>query len=414
MYASLSTADLAQELRADVESAPSARAAEIIASYAATVAAIAPAPDMYSAAMREFDSRDLTAAGRRYLWSETTGDSALGDEAAERATIAAAQAGDRDARAAILAAYMPLIKGMQRRHAGDAGWREEVRQAAVVGLFEAVAAFDVAKAGNARLGGLAPRYIADAVSELYAGRFMLSVPKADRLAYGKARAAAGAQDGEEFGDASNDAAAALAPEFGLSTEDYRVIHLAATYTGIATPREGDEDAEERDADALTIEVQVPAPITLATVTAIRTAAGLSDKESAAIDAVHGLNGCAQQTREEAAKSLGLEKRRLVQLLNGYSLRGKAYPGAFAKLRAAAEALGLVPAQRGDATEYLTWPADVCTEADVTLSALTVRQHRRVTGWWHYARAIEARRAITATTNAAMEAARLRASAGLSR
>src|SRR4051794_26535575 len=88
----------------------------------------------------------------------------------ERAVIGAARDGDETARERLVMAYLPALRNALRRlnltAVREAGPVEiaDARQAAILGLFEAVAAFDPAK--HHTLAGLAPRYITGALSAL--------------------------------------------------------------------------------------------------------------------------------------------------------------------------------------------------------------------------------------------------------
>lgn len=166
----------------------------------------------------------------------------------ERATIAAAQAGDQDAIVALCYAYAAALRSAAsnlRRAASDHLLGapvsvDDVESAAVSGLIDAVYAFDAEKYD--RLAALAPSYIADSLSEVNSSAAGFRVPARTLTRFfGILR--------EAKGDAT--AAAALAPERHMTTETFLDVLAALRVEGYHVSDGEDEfgDGSELD-DAL--------------------------------------------------------------------------------------------------------------------------------------------------------------------
>lgn len=164
---------------------------------------------------------NITTAAMRDLWTATW--PALADDAR---VVALARAGNEDARERITTAYMGTVKRIVGKHLcwSDA---DDIRQAALLGIWQAVKEFDTDK-GHRGLAATVQRNILHALGAQFALRFGLHVPTPQRLAWSQIRAEAArrVQDRTAHGDI-DDVAAAIAPEFGLSSWDFEEIDAAA-------------------------------------------------------------------------------------------------------------------------------------------------------------------------------------------
>lgn len=135
---------------------------------------------------------------------------------AERAAILAAQGGDEEATIRLVYAYaFALRMGVgQYRHAGGAGSAEvdDLRQSALLGLLEAIHAFDPET--HHRLAATVGGYIADAIAGSGAAPIALAVPERTlKRFYGILR--------EADGDTAK--AAELAPSRNMTAETFRAV-----------------------------------------------------------------------------------------------------------------------------------------------------------------------------------------------
>lgn len=267
----------------------------------------------------EWADPDLTTAAERALWADTH--EAFATDGDEQFAIMLAKAGDEAAKEAITRAYMPALKTIVRRHHGDATWRQDVRQTALLGLWEAVAQFDPSR--HRRLAALVNRRVFAALSDAHAARFAMSVPEPQRLAYAKARneAAKLVQTDAGTGPDLVDLAAEMAPEFGLSTVDYwlvdRVIHLGEVLPSGEVIHTGEDAFEAKDAYAQPEAVaplwpdDEPAPVRDALVSGLLDL--LDNREREVIGRRFGVAGYATETEDEAAASMALSARRVRQI-----------------------------------------------------------------------------------------------------
>ena len=149
----------------------------------------------------------------------------------ERAAIAAAKDGDESATVALLYAYAPTLRSAAARHRETLG--EDARQVAVVGLLEAVRAFDFEKTYD-RLAAIVWEYVTDAL--LGAAGSTLAVPVPPRTLkrfFGVLRRA--------NGDVA--AAALIAPDHDLSREAFYAILGAVRVESLEVGQ--DEDRGDR-------------------------------------------------------------------------------------------------------------------------------------------------------------------------
>jgi RNA polymerase sigma factor (sigma-70 family) len=135
---------------------------------------------------------------------------------AERAAILSAQAGDEEATISLVYAYaFALRMGVaQYRHAGGAGTAEvdDLRQSALLGLLEAIHAFDPET--HHRLAATIGGYIADAIAGSGAAPIALAVPERTlKRFYGILR--------EAEGDVVR--GAELAPSHAMTAETFRAV-----------------------------------------------------------------------------------------------------------------------------------------------------------------------------------------------
>lgn len=130
----------------------------------------------------------------------------------ERSTISLAQDGDEVATLALVYAYAPTLRAAAARHERTLG-REEARQATVLGLLEAVHAFDLSS-DYERLAAIVWEYVADAVQTAAGTMVAISVPSRTlKRFFGILRRA----------DGDLEAAALAAPKHELSTESFWAI-----------------------------------------------------------------------------------------------------------------------------------------------------------------------------------------------
>lgn len=144
----------------------------------------------------------------------------------EAQAIAAAKLGDEGATCALLLAYAPVLRDVAARYRysqaptswdgqGQATDRDELRQAAVLGLLEAIRAHDPTK--GHRLAGTAPQYVASAAAESMADAVPVTVPsRTVRRFFGIIRRAGGDLLAGE----------ALAPSFKMSCDTFRAVAQA--------------------------------------------------------------------------------------------------------------------------------------------------------------------------------------------
>lgn len=158
------------------------------------------------------------------LWTSAAEPFVSQDE--ERAIIRASRSSDEAARERLIRAYLPALRNALRRlnltavRHGAKVEDDDARQAAVLGLFEAAAAFDPDR--HPTLAGIAPRYITGALSALTDTVFGYAVPERTRERYAQVMRAA---------DGDPELAAELAPAHNLAAETFREIHLSYAVTG---------------------------------------------------------------------------------------------------------------------------------------------------------------------------------------
>lgn len=284
--------------------------------------------DIWSAAWEGAD-RDATGDAVRDLWSQDEHPGFPSAEA-EAAAVELARSphwspAREAAREALTAAYMPAIKAIIKRHAGDADWHEDVQQTALLGFWEGVAQFDPAR--HRRLAALVQRRVLAALSDAHAARFGMTVPEAHRLAYAKIRAEA-AKVAQNDPRSLDDIAAALAPSFGLSALDYwhvdRVVHLLSVDgSGVVRGRlDHDDCAHSFDVDDPATYMANPSPLvepSEPSAAAVALAASLldrlTDREREVVARYFGLDGYAAHTDAEVGAALGVTKMRANQIRN---------------------------------------------------------------------------------------------------
>jgi RNA polymerase sigma factor (sigma-70 family) len=228
------------------------------------------------------------------FWTACAEPFAEGDD--ERAVLRAAKAGDEVARERVIRAYLPALRnGMRRlnltavRESAQVE-RDDARQAAILGLFEALAAFDPDK--HHSLAGLAPRYITGALSALTDTVFGYAVPERTRERYAQVMRAA---------DGDPDAAAAMAPAYKLATDTFWEVHLSYAVTGAY-----DSELSHADDPAAP---WTPREFTAAEDAVLTTAAlsALDDHERAVVALSYGIGTDNPLTIREVADRLGVTK-----------------------------------------------------------------------------------------------------------
>jgi DNA-directed RNA polymerase specialized sigma subunit len=266
----------------------------------------------------------ITATAVRHLWSHS-----FDHEPATAELVALAFAPDwslvrEAAREVLTQTFIGTVKRIIAAHTRRAD-AEDVRQAAIVGMWSGLRAFNPEK--HRSPVACIQREVLAALDDVHAARFGMKVPEAHRLAYSKARAEAAkrvmADDGN--GLAVDDLAAEIAPEFGISTIDYwhvdRVVHLAGVASdGTVTYglNSGDIDASAGD--------YAPQPDVAPLVTwdapnaardmVVSALLGTLDVRSREVVARYfGLDGYAAHTDEEIGTALGVTKMRANQIRN---------------------------------------------------------------------------------------------------
>jgi RNA polymerase sigma factor (sigma-70 family) len=162
---------------------------------------------------------------------------------AERAAILAAKAGDEEATISLVYAYAFALRlGVaQYRHAGGAGTAEvdDLRQSALLGLLEAVHAFDPEV--HHRLAATISGYIADAIAGSGAAPIALAVPERTlKRFYGILR--------EADGDTAR--AEELAPSHSMTAETFRaVLEAVRNVTSYDAETTAEEDGRSDTAGA---------------------------------------------------------------------------------------------------------------------------------------------------------------------
>jgi RNA polymerase sigma factor (sigma-70 family) len=302
---------------------------------------------------RPAESRGITHDDIRDLWQTTW--PALGDT--EPAVFALALSDARTpqaeaAREALTSAYMAVVKKITATHLREAADREDMRQTALMGLWQGFREFNPTK-GHRTPAATVQRNVIRALSDAHAARFAMSVSERDRLAFSKARQAAEAQMTSETaeraaglrghgwfqaGSSFDELAAALAPEFGLSSDGYwqvyRVLFVAEVLPSGDVQRSGEDSflsdgatgtyAQQENVTGLAPAIEQNDP-------AAALVGGLldrlTDREREVVERYYGLGEHPAHTDEEIGKALGFTKMRSNQIRNG----------ALAKLREPAPA-----------------------------------------------------------------------------
>jgi RNA polymerase sigma factor (sigma-70 family) len=156
----------------------------------------------------------------------------------ERELLAAAQLGDEDAKLAIIYAYATSLRNGVASYtramsaAGESGDLEDVRQSAVMGLLEAINAFDPSK--HVRLAAIVSKYVANAVSAHSQDASGFSIPERTmKRFFGILRKA----DGNVF------EAAKLAPAHEMTTETFlSILSAVRNVDGLEALTEGGDDS----------------------------------------------------------------------------------------------------------------------------------------------------------------------------
>jgi len=166
----------------------------------------------------------------------------IADPAEERALIADAKRGDEAATVALLLAYAPALRKAVGRYRYAGGlWQDgpthpstadDLRSGAVVGLLDAVKAFDPEK--HRRLAAIIGGYVADALQVAAPGPVGLHVPRRTLTRFYTVLRRA---EGDVV------AAAALAPEEGMTVGTF-MDALAAVRTADLPLPSGDDEADE--------------------------------------------------------------------------------------------------------------------------------------------------------------------------
>lgn len=279
-----------------------------------------PARDIWAAAAKDAEAViGITAAAIRDLWGADH-PAVAGDEAAlvELALSGEDSTAREVARETLTAAYVGgpvkrIIAVHTRRE--DA---EDIRQSAAEGIWRGLNAFDPAK--HRRPVATIQREVLAALDEVHAARFGLKVPEADRLKYTKVRAEAAKRAHTALGSTRSldELAAVIAPEFGLTADEYWRIYRVTAMGEVQTSGEALEATARRAAgneggepfDAIWQEVT---PNVGHNVLVDAFLGYLDDREREVIARRFGLGGFSAHTEDEAAAELKLTPRRIRQI-----------------------------------------------------------------------------------------------------
>lgn len=210
-------------------------------------------------------------------------------DAEARATMAAAQAGDEAARLRVLAAYARLMKHRVHKLVNATGLDlDDARQAAVLGVLEAITCFDASNVG--RVDEAVSNYVLRALSELVAMRHTLYVPTRTRERYAQILRAA---DGDPL------RAAELAPGMGMTTDVFWDCYRAqppadGATVDLLTDDEHPANQDEYAASDNALLVQ-------------RAMAVLDDRERAVVELSFGFGGEEPMAEPEIGERLGLSR-----------------------------------------------------------------------------------------------------------
>lgn len=156
----------------------------------------------------------------------------------ERQAIAKAKTGDSDATVDVLYAYAAVLRNSVRALPADVrdAALEDIRQEAILGLLEAVRAWDGDR--HLRLAAIASQYVADAVSKAASAATGFTVPERTlKRFFGILRKA----DGNIYD------AARLAPSYEMTTETFLAVLSSVrnveSYSASETSS-GDEDGSD--------------------------------------------------------------------------------------------------------------------------------------------------------------------------
>lgn len=143
----------------------------------------------------------------------------------ERRQIALAQTGDEDATIALIYAYAPALRAQVSRHSGRLGV-EEARSSAILGLMEAIRAFNL-RDHSGQLAGIVWPHISNALRGADGGG-SVTIPFMARRYYLEIMRAAG---GDER------LAEELAPSMKMSVDSFRAVREALRVSALT---DGDE------------------------------------------------------------------------------------------------------------------------------------------------------------------------------
>lgn len=165
------------------------------------------------------------------------------DVEAERTAIAATKTGDEAATVALLYAYAPTLRSVvaayARRGEGHQFDREELTSAAVLGLLQAVAAFDL-DGDQVRLAGTVHDYVVDAVGTAVADVVAVTVPTRTLKRFFAIIRAAKGDEAE---------AVKMAPSFEMSVDTFLAVRRAVNAASTDVPISGDEGEQRAWSDA---------------------------------------------------------------------------------------------------------------------------------------------------------------------
>lgn len=256
-------------------------------------------------------SREISAMfeskTRPYNWTE----------AEERAMILRAQAHDEEAVSAVLAQYAETMKAGMALRLPDGGARsqemdlEEARQSAVLGVLEAIAAYDPER--NPRLAGLARQYVQDAlISNLDYETSRGAVPKRTLTRFfGILREA----DGNVY------EAAALAPHRSMTRETFFQVLSAVREVVMYDAPTGDDEGEDStlsrlDASSVYGLARTDTEIVEDTLLVRAAFAAVDMQEAEVIRHSYGFHDYEAQSDAEVAHRLGLSRPKVQRVRAG--------------------------------------------------------------------------------------------------